>query len=315
MKAMKNKMTMLFAAMLFVLVLAPSVQAKAYGIDQTDATSTTATITWDAATSTSYLNWVVYLDGQYVTTLPIGQTSYTFNNLAQGKARVATVGYVYQYYDGSTEAYEEGSCLLRTKPSKVKKSEVIWRASDYVDLMVIDPNNFKQGGKEYRYADGFEIKIKDVKGKTKKTFKELYNFGYADEYFKAPSSCRNKGMQYSVRGYIKLDNGKKIYGDSVTKVVIPQAKITKVRSSGKNYKVTWKKVSGASSYTIYRTSNKGKSYKKVKTVSKNTTSYSVKKSYMKYSKSRKYGIVVVANKVKVGKKRYNSTKSYHTYAH
>ena len=114
----------------------------------------------------------------------------------------------------------------------------------------------------------------------------------------------NKGMQYSIRAYITLDNGEKVYGDAVTKVAVPQAYIDKIQKvSGNKCKITWKKISGASGYTIYRTSNEGKTLKKIKTVGKNTTSYTVKRSYMDTNKK---GIVVIANKVKIGKKKYNS---------
>ena len=314
-KTMKEKMTMFIAAMLFVLALAPAVKAEAYGVDQIAAGTTDATISWDAESDSNFVGWVVYLNGQAIKELAPNVTSFKLAGLTQGIPYAAQVYAKYKYdYKTDYDYYSEGSVLVRTKPTKVKTTNVVWKANDYIEIFAQDPDIYASNGNYYTYADGFEIIVKDTKGKKKKSF-DSYNssyYGGADEYFKAPSALKNKGMQFSVRSYIKLDNGTKVYGDTVTKVVVPQAKISKIRVSGSKCKITWKKVSGATGYTIYRASNNGKTIKKIKKVGKNTTSYSVKKSYMD---STTKGIIVVANGVKIGKKKYNSTKSYYTHTY
>ena len=315
-KTMKEKMTMFITAMLFVLALAPAVKAEA-SVYQTTASKTDATITWNADSSSYLKGWIVYVNGQQVTTLAPNVTSYKLTGLTEGNPYAVQVYSAYKYsYSTDYSYYSEGKTIVRTTPSKVKTTDVIWKKTDYIEIYAQDPNIYTVSGNNYKYADGFEIIVKDKNGKKKKTF-DSYNstyYGGADEYFKAPSALKNKGMQYTVRAYIKLDNGTKVYGEAVTKVAVPQAKITgKIKSvGGGKYKVTWKKISGASGYTIYRTSNEGKSFKKVKKVGKNTTSITIKKSYMNSSKK---GIVIVANGVKIGKKKYNSIKSYYTYTY
>ena len=315
MKTMKQKMRMILAMLLFVFVLTPAVKAQAYGVKQTAAGANDATITWDADTSGTVKAWYIYVDGNYKATLDANTTSYKVTGLGQGTVHGVYVYYFKQYSSGYTVTDKEGYKTVRTKPNKVKKTDVLWKKSDYIDLCAYDPDIFTSNGQTYLYADGFEIVIKDKKGKKKKTI-DSYNssyYGGGKESFKAPNALINKGMQYTVRPYIKLDNGQKVYGDAVTKVAVPQAKVTKLKAVGSSkIKFTWKKVSGASGYTIYRTTNDGKSFKKVKKVSKNTTSYTIKRSYMNSSTK---GVVVVANNVKIGKKKYNSIKSYYSYTY
>lgn len=314
MKSSKTKITMLLTVLFMCVMLVPAVKAEAYGIRQITAGTNDASIVWDADTDSHLQGWIVYLNGQQIATLNPNETSFQFAGLTQGYPYAAQVYSVYKYdYTETPSYYKEGETVLKTKPTKIEKTDIIWDRYNYIKLLAQDPNLYTDAAGVGLYADGFEIVIKDKKGKTKQTF-DTYNssyYGGAYEYFKAPSALVNKGMQYSIRAYITLDNGEKVYGDAVTKVAVPQAYIDKIQKvSGNKCKITWKKISGASGYTIYRTSNEGKTLKKIKTVGKNTTSYTVKRSYMDTNKK---GIVVIANKVKIGKKKYNSTKSYYTY--
>lgn len=301
MKTIKTKITMLFAAALFILVLSPAVKAEA-SIMQTEATANTATITWDAATSGNAAEWVLYINDQYLGNLPISQTSYTISGLAQGTVYIVDI-----YYSNGTY---NNSILVRTKPNNISTTSVSWNKKDSISVKVLDPDLFTMNGKYYSYADGFVFKIMDVNGKVRKTFSSVKNEGVATQSFTAPKTLKNKGMQYSIQSYITLDNGTKVYSDAVTKVAIPQPKIQKMQVVGTNkIKVTWSKITGAKNYTIYKTTNSGKTFKKVKTVSSKTTSYTVSN----FKKGSKYGVLIVANNVTVAKKKYNSTRSYYTY--
>lgn len=71
--------------------------------------------------------------------------------------------------------------------------------------------------------------------------------------------------------------------------------------SGSKMKLTWKKVYGSSSYSVYMSSNGGKSYKKVRTT--RGTSYVTKK----LPKYKNFYFYVIANK-KVGSRTYKSAK-------
>lgn len=107
---------------------------------------------------------------------------------------------------------------------------------------------------------------------------------------------------YKVRAY-KMVSGKKVYsGDSKTVSAKPQlSKVTGVKaknSSKRAAKITWKKVSGANGYVIYRAAKSNGKYKAVKTISKGTAATYTNKKLTK----KKYYYKVRAYR-KVGKKK------------
>ena len=150
-------------------------------------------------------------------------------------------------------------------------------------------------------ADGFEIMVVNKSGKKLISATEEKYISYT---FKS-SKLRNQGWKVKVRAYLKLDNGSKVYGAwSDEKVVVPNAYIKNVKLVNKystNVKLTWSKVTGAKSYTIYRSNSPTGKYKKVATVK--GTSYTMKN----LAKYKNYYVYVKANNVKIGKKSYSST--------
>lgn len=123
------------------------------------------------------------------------------------------------------------------------------------------------------------------------------------------NSCTRSGLvtetkyAYKVRAY-KTVSGKKVYsGFSKTVTARPTLRAVtglKVKnSSKKSAKITWKKVSGASGYVVYRGTKKKGKYKAIKTLKKGSI-----KSYTnkKLKKNKKYYYKVRAYK-KVGKKK------------
>ena len=81
--------------------------------------------------------------------------------------------------------------------------------------------------------------------------------------------------------------------------------------------IKWKKVKGASNYTIYAIMDVGKNKvvkKKVAKISGKKTSYTVK-NLKKYKNSYKYNtyFYVQANGVKINGKKYNSQYDYKQY--
>ncbi|RDU22130.1 N-acetylmuramoyl-L-alanine amidase [Anaerosacchariphilus polymeriproducens] len=80
---------------------------------------------------------------------------------------------------------------------------------------------------------------------------------------------------YKVRAYASKIGG---YNSKASYVKAVIKKPTKVKAKSASYnkvKISWNKVSGASKYTIYQSTNKKSGYKKVATVSSKTTSYKV----------------------------------------
>lgn len=116
---------------------------------------------------------------------------------------------------------------------------------------------------------------------------------------------------YKVRAYKTVDK-KNVYG-SYSKAVSAKPSLSKVAGvktvnvSGKAVKVTWKKVSGASGYKLYRSTKKNGSYKLVKTVKGYKT---VKYTNKKLKKGKTYFYKVRAYKTVGKKKVYGSYSSY-----
>lgn len=154
-------------------------------------------------------------------------------------------------------------------------------------------------------AYGYEVEIYDKTGNnlvdTDSISASYFVSGNYDYYWN--TSLQNKAFQFRVRAYNYDSNYDKAYGEWSDKfVVIPTAKITKI-TNHKNGSVTlkWKKVSGASNYTVYKKVGTGK-WKKVKTV-KGT---SCKVSGLKVGKEAQFYVTV--NKVKINGKKYSTPK-------
>lgn len=169
----------------------------------------------------------------------------------------------------------------------------------------------------YNYNFGYEITIKTLKNKTiavidKNSIDNGYEsdiFGISTEYNKVYIVHTNKTMgsqafKFSVKPYVYDEAGGRVYGEaSAEKIIVPRATTKKAKLAGSGaVKVSWKKVKGAKSYTVYLTSNDGSSYKKKGTTK--GTSFTIKK----LKKYTNYAVYVTANGVKYKKKKYNSTK-------
>lgn len=115
---------------------------------------------------------------------------------------------------------------------------------------------------------------------------------------------------YKVRAY-RTVNGTKGYS-SYTKTVsvtLKLSKVTKVKAANKKKKtavITWKKVSGASGYRVYRSTQKNGKYKLVKTAKGNKT---VTYTNKKLKKNQKYYYKVRAYRTVSGKKVFGAYSS------
>ncbi|MCB6993071.1 leucine-rich repeat protein [bacterium 210820-DFI.6.37] len=119
---------------------------------------------------------------------------------------------------------------------------------------------------------------------------------------------------YKVRAY-KTVNGTRYQGDysSVVSAKPVPAKVTGVKAKKggvRKIKVTWKKVTGASGYTVARSLKKTKSYKTVKTVKSGKT---VKYTTGKLKKGKRYYFKVRAYRSVKGKKVYGAYSSVVSY--
>ncbi len=164
----------------------------------------------------------------------------------------------------------------------------------------------------YNYIDfGYEVEIKTLKNKKIKNIDAntinlllgTYNDGSSFGVRVTNSKLAKQGFKFRVRAYsIDPTTGQKVYSAySKEKVIIPRATITSKKAVSGGAKITWAKVEGAKSYTIYL-SKQGAKFKKVKTTT--SRSYTMKN----LSKYTDYYVYVQVNDVKYKKKKYDSTK-------
>jgi hypothetical protein len=163
------------------------------------------------------------------------------------------------------------------------------------------------------YDVGYEVQFRTSKNKKIKTYNSSIDqdcFMYDETtstfgFVASNSKFKAAPFKVRVRSFI-YDEQTQTYEYSAyssEKVIVPRAVIKKGKVTGEGkVKVTWNKVSGAKSYTIYLSSNEGKKYKKVTTTTKCSATLKKLKKY------KNYYVYVQANKIKVGKKKYNSTK-------
>ena len=126
MKSSKTKITMLLTVLFMCVMLVPAVKAEAYGIRQITAGANDAAVVWDADTDSDLQGWVVYLNGQQIATLNPNETSFQFAGLTQGYPYAAQVYSVYKRSYSETPVYlKKGETVLKTKPSKIEKTDII----------------------------------------------------------------------------------------------------------------------------------------------------------------------------------------------
>ena len=299
---MKKSLKALAVGILFAtsLVLAPSVKAEAYGLEQTNLATNSITIRWQAEPEAIKYNVYIqnesYEDVLY-TTLPASQTSLTLPNLPAGSEKDITVKYVYLDYDNEENESYVGSGDFRTLPGKVTnvRQEKWWYFIEQFEATWDD-----QSG-----ADGYEVIIKTTKGKTIKSGSTYGN--------KVSCSKISNQKIYTVqaRAYSTI-NGQKYYGEWSDKAYcFTQPRIKTLKKSGKKITVKWGKVEGATGYDIYVSTKPKTGYKKVKTVKANKTSYTITKIGKKKLSAKKKYYVYIATVKKVGGRRYDSGKLYY----
>lgn len=116
-----------------------------------------------------------------------------------------------------------------------------------------------------------------------------------------------KSYYYKIRAY-RLVDGIKVYSsytrlDSAKPVLAVPTKMANVKASSTSIRVTWSKVSEASGYEVYRATSISGSYKKVKIITRNTTTSYTNKSL---SKRKTYYYKVRSYRIVNGTKRYSS---------
>ncbi len=263
-------------------------------IEQTAATSTSVTLTWDAsAGATGYQIRFGTTAASAKDIQKISTTSCKLTGLApDSKYYVA----IYPVIAVSKNFYASQNCVdnpkVVTTAAAVKSVKLTdWDVKTNTLMFSWDNSVKYESGYELELAktDGTVIKTYPISGRRAK-IKALVN-----------KKVKNTPFKYRMRSYTTFA-GVKNYGEwSAYGYAIPQANVTATKVSDTAVQLKWDKVAGAKSYTVYRATKEGGKYKKIATVKK--TKYKAKK--LKTYKD--YYFYVKANKVSIDGKSKGST--------
>ena len=298
----KRILKALLLTMLFVgigLLTNSKVYASYWGsvsdLKQTDATTTSITVSWSAASNASSYRVEIKERGanstNYKVVGTVTGTSHTIKGLKKGKEySVRVTPFSAQKEEGSSRAIHN-AVTLADKIAKLK-----------LDVWYTASKEFWIEWEQVDSASGYQIEIYNNKGKRVK--KDTLT-GYASSYTHKKVS-NSKFYKVRLRAFMKV-NGK----DRFTKwqevyCFAPPTMKSATISSGKLH-VKWSKVAPATGYDIYVATSRNGKYKKVKSVSKKTTSTTVSKiNKKKFNKNKTYYVYVVSKK-KVKKVTYKSS--------
>lgn len=149
--------------------------------------------------------------------------------------------------------------------------------------------------------DGLQFQFQTAKGKVKKN---VYTTGSSVD---VRNFIEGTFYKYRVRSYVQCGNTKEPSAWSGFKYIgVSKSGKFKVNSKKKSLTLSWSKISGATGYTVYASTNENSGYKKVKTVSAKKRKITVKKVKGKKIKKNKTYYFRIVPKAKVGKKTYTS---------
>lgn len=279
-------------------------------IKQTDAGTTYLTLTWDAPSGANYYEiqyWRSGEDSDSASTLSSVTNSIQITGLQKDTK-----------YDVRIYSYRVTSAGY-----KAGKSKYFYGVKHNINLLPIKVTGVENTSfgpalnrPEFKWnsvetADGYQYYVYNNSNKKIDSGKTHYSV------LTVPSGSMYKKDQFyriKVRGYITLADNKVKYGEwsDVLYFAKSPRKNVSVKQSGKNIKVSWNKVTGATNYTVYVSDNSLSGYKKVGTVKKTSTSI---KKYGKSAlkKGKTYYIKIVANKTVKTKGKSKTYKSKDTY--
>lgn len=262
---------------------------------QSGATTDSVTITWQAVVGAEYYN--VYADRdktQLVTTS--ATNSATIGGLSAGSKQtyyIAAIRKAGEYEACSNTGWLGNSCDIGTKTCPAQMAagtySVYHSIFGNIGFECTTPTN----------ADGTEVEAKYVKSKKNA-------LATTDSKSISGSAGSNKFIKYRVRAYVKAGDSRFYGAWSPWKYVAWQT--VQAKATGKkSIKASWKKVAGASRYTVYVSTSDKSGWKKVKTVGSKTNTCKITKIGKKKLKKNTQYYVKVVPSIKVGKKYIKSS--------
>ena len=265
------------------------------GLKQTDATTSTITMSWNNMPGADgYMIYRYDSYGNYTNLGSSAKNSFTIKGL-QASTRAAYFVLAVKLNSAGQSAYStpNGFVYMRTAPAKVAYVSMtnFWSYS----------NSASFGWNSVNNVDGYQFQLQDYKGKSILT-KDTSSTSISADPFK-------KGIftKARCRAYIVVNN-KRIYGAWSGYDYNASCSNIKVIRSANRKKITlkWSKIKGASGYGIYVSTKSESGYKKVKTVKAKTTKYSFTKFKKKALKKNQRYYIRIKYLTKVGKKTVTS---------
>lgn len=264
----------------------------------TDATETSISLTWNAVDGATSYKVEYALDSfdnaavAYTNTASITLTGLTKN--AKYDIKIYS-----QRQDGTDfiayEKYASTVWNIPTLPTKITG----------VDCTYFNPS-VKEGRANFEWdrnevADGYKFEIWKYNGKKK--IVSVTTTSYSVYAYKNSKLKDRQIYKIRVCGYVNTSNNEQKYGawssyDYFSRCTGSDTKLTK---TGSKIKASWKKVKGATSYTVYMSTKTNGKYKKMGTTKK--TSYTINKNI---KKKTNYYVRIVPN-YKKGGKTYTAT--------
>lgn len=239
-----------------------------YGLQEIAATTTSATISWQPAYGA--IGYVVAeFDGANYTPVQTVQDTTFYSIYPEDSALVLAVFPV----DGNGAIGDPSRVLVSTLPKKINNVDYAKFYSQNKLYYFADNNKLMVSWNESLVAYGYEAVCYNKKGKVVQKVDVSYQSSTPNQAVFTKTNTKN--IYYVVvRGYTLVNGGaKKIYGQASNKFyAVPQPDITSSRNDVTKTSVNmkWKKVKGATSYTVYMSNKQNSGFKKIATVKKNS---------------------------------------------
>lgn len=269
---------------------------------QADATTSSVTIAWSAAAGATSYQIYYRTNGAEIFKAEVGTTSYTISGLKNTEA--LPFDYIEIKPVRSAGAYKAAGTTksldtyyMRLISAKIKNLYV----SNYFSSL----KEVYLGWDKPEYYDGYQYQLYKMNGK-----KPVSTGVSASSSVYIKNVKNNQFYKVRVRGYVTV-NGKNLYGDWSDYLGLCHQPDLTLKRSGRNIKISWKKVKNAKNYSVYVSLNSKSGYKKVATTKK--ASYKLTKfKKKKLNRKKTYYIYVIAN-AKMGKKTVKSNKERYWY--
>ncbi len=273
-----------------------STSDKVTGLKVSKTTRSTVTLKWDSySEATGYeIHKATSKDGDYSKIKTTSSTSFKRTGLTTNKTCYYKVRAYKKKSDGSKK-YSKFSSIVKGTPygfnTKEKVSNFKVSSKTY--------NSVKLKWDSYKDATGYQIYKATSKDGDYSKIKETSSLSYNRK-----NLTTNKTCYYKVRAYKQESNGSRSYSkytDPIEgKPTLGKPSLT-VQGKNSQIELSWKSVSGANGYAVYRATSKDGSYSRLSYVSGTSyTDKSIEKTKPYYYKVSAYR--TVNNDKKMGSK-------------